>query len=414
MNFNIYQGESEIKLGISHIDNAERNRKIIINIIRNMELTSRQEISILSDLSISTTKRLIEQLLVDNIIIEKKIHGETVQRGRKAKGLCLNGNYGYSIGINIGSYRIDLSILNLAGEVLEEHTTLIDGLNKNAIIKKVIRLVEGEKKKYRNAGKLLGIGLGIVGLVDARNGIVYYCPNLPGWENVELAKQLQEYFNTELFVDDSVRMMALAEKRYGIARDFDNFLYIHIGKGVGSGIVLDNHFYRGKNGISGEFGHMTIKQDGPLCNCGNRGCMEALISTSAIIKSIRTSLDNNIYSSLSSIPENELNIAKISSASKDGDKLAAMVIHDTAENIGIGTTDLMTVFDPGVIIFNGEVMEQLTGILEDVTRIVRIRGIAAISQRTEFYIGKSYRQAGSRGAATAMIEIFVESDFLNI
>ncbi len=379
-----------------------------------MEITSRQEISTLSDLSISTTKRLIEQLLSDAVVIEKAINGKTAQRGRKAKGLCLNGNYGYSIGINIEPDRIDLSTLNLAGEVLEEHTTPIGNSDKNAIIRKVIHLVEDEKSKYSNAGMLLGIGLGIAGLVDARKGIVYYCPNLPGWEDVELAKQLQEHFKAELFVDDSVRMMTLAEKRYGIAGNFDNFLYIHIGTGVGSGIVLDNHFYRGKNGISGEFGHMTIKQDGPLCNCGNHGCMEALVSTGAIMKSIRTSLDNNIYSSLSSIPEKELDIEKVSSASKDGDKLAAMVIHDTAENIGIGTADLMTVFDPGVIIFNGEVMKQLTGILEDVTRIVRIRGIAALSQRTEFFIGKSCHQAGSRGAATAMIEIFVESDFLNI
>ena len=298
--------------------------------------------------------------------------------------------------------------------MLEEHTTPIGNPDKNTIIKKVIRLVEDEKSKYGNAGTLMGIGLGIAGLVDARKGIVYYCPNLPGWENVELGKQLQEHFKTELFVDDSVRMMALAEKRYGIAGDFDNFLYIHIGTGVGSGMVLDNHFYRGKNGISGEFGHMTIKQDGPLCNCGNHGCMEALISTGAIMKSIRTSLDNNIYSNLSTIPEDELDIEKISSASMAGDKLATMIIHDIAENIGIGTTDLMTVFDPGVIIFNGVVMEQLAGILEEVIRIVRLRGIAAISQRTEFYIGNSHRQAGSRGAATAMIEIFVESDILNI
>ena len=298
--------------------------------------------------------------------------------------------------------------------MLEEHTTPIGNPDKNTIIKKVIRLVEDEKSKYGNAGTLMGIGLGIAGLVDARKGIVYYCPNLPGWENVELGKQLQEHFKTELFVDDSVRMMALAEKRYGIAGDFDNFLYIHIGTGVGSGIVLDNHFYRGKNGISGEFGHMTIRQDGPLCNCGNHGCMEALISTNAIMKSIRTSLDNNIYSNLSTIPEDELDIEKISSASMAGDKLATMIIHDIAENIGIGTTDLMTVFDPGVIIFNGVVMEQLAGILEEVIRIVRLRGIAAISQRTEFYIGKSCNSAGSRGAATAMIEKFVESDILNI
>jgi len=271
-----------------------------------------------------------------------------------------------------------------------------------------------EKRKHNDSGHCLGIGLGIAGLVDAIKGIVYYCPNLPGWENVELRKQLQDHFKTELFVDDSVRMMALAEKRYGIAKEFSNFLYIYIGTGVGSGIVLDNRFYRGRNGISGEFGHMTIRQDGPLCNCGNYGCMEALVSTDAILQSLHTSLANNIYSSLRTIPESEITIEKISAAAATGDKLASMVIHSTAENIGIGAADLMNVFDPGVFIFSGEVMEQLDGILDEVTRIVRLRGIAAISGRTQFHVGKSCTSAGSRGAATAMIEKFVESNILNI
>ncbi len=231
---------------------------------------------------------------------------------------------------------------------------------------------------------------------------------------MELRKQLEEHFSSDLFVDDSVRMMTLAEKRYGIAKDFSNFLYIYIGTGVGSGIVLDNSFYRGRNGISGEFGHMTIRQDGPLCNCGSQGCMEALVSTVAILKSVKTSLNHNIYSSLSTIPNNELSIEKISSAARDGDKLAAMIANNTAENIGIGAADLMNVFDPGVIIFSGEVVEKLDGILDEVTRLVRLKGIGAISQRTEFYIGRSHRSAGSRGAATAMIEKFVESDILNI
>jgi len=408
------KGVVNIKQGISHIDNAERNRKVILNIIRDLRSTSRLEVSTLSDLSISTTKRLIEQLLSDGLLMETENSRKNSGRGRKAKNLCLNGSYGYSIGINIEPDRIDMSTLNLAGEVLGERTNHIKNPSREELITKVIQLIRDEQQKHIADGSFLGIGVGIAGLVDARKGIVYYCPNLPGWENVEFTGKLLEYFKTEIFVDDSVRMMTLAEKRYGIAKDFSNFLYIYIGTGVGSGIILDNCFYRGRNGISGEFGHMTIRQDGPLCNCGNRGCMEALVSSRAIIQSVRTSLKNNVYSSLSAVPENKMNIEHISAASMAGDKLAAMISHDAAENIGIGATDLMNVFDPGVIIFSGEVVEQLDGILDEVTRLVRLRGIAAISQRTDFYIGKSHLSAGSRGAATAMIEKFVGSNILNI
>ena len=266
----------------------------------------------------------------------------------------------------------------------------------------------------KNIGRFLGIGVGIAGLVDAREGMVYYCPNLSGWNNVNLKKEIQKKIQTDIVIDDAVRFMALSEKRYGIAKDFDNYLYIYIGSGVGSGIVLNNRFYRGKHGISGEFGHMTIRHDGPICNCGNRGCLEALVSIDAILRMTHEALDNNIYSSLSADSKEGLTFEQIASAALNGDKLAGMILHDTAENIGIGSADLMNVFDPGVIIFNGELFHKYGKILEEVTQIVRLRGIAAISGRTEFHIGESNKWSGSRGAATAIIENYIESDILNI
>ena len=109
-------------------------------------------------------------------------------------------------------------------------------------------------------GPLLGIGIGMAALVSSRTGVVLYSPGLPGWENVPLASMVRECFNVEVLVDDAVRCMALAEKRHGAVRSLDTFLYLYLGAGVGSGIVLDNRMYRGTNGVCGEFGHITVKE----------------------------------------------------------------------------------------------------------------------------------------------------------
>jgi len=118
---------------------------------------------------------------------------------------------------------------------------------------------------------MLGIGIGIAGLVNIRDGVVLYTPNMTGWEDVELGRLVKDHFDVEVIVDDTTRCMALSEKRYGLARDLQNFLYIYIGEGVGSGLILDGRIYRGRHGVAGEFGHITIHPNGNLCNCGNRG-----------------------------------------------------------------------------------------------------------------------------------------------
>ena len=101
-----------------------------------------------------------------------------------------------------------------------------------------------------------------------------------------------------ILVEDRVRCMAVAEKRYGVARDLDTFLYVDLGSGVGSCFFLDNRIYRGKNGIAGELGHVPVKENGPQCNCGNKGCLEVLVSTGSILAAVQSSLRSNVYTQL--------------------------------------------------------------------------------------------------------------------
>jgi len=211
-----------------------------------------------------------------------------------------------------------------------------------------------------------------------------------------------------------VRCMALAEKRYGLGRDLDTFLFLYFGLGVGSGIILDNRIYRGSNGVSGEFGHITVRENGPLCVCGNRGCLEAIASTQAILARVRELLAANVYSTLRGSGA-DLDLPAFYAAALAGDKLASMVIAETEESMGIGVADLINVFDPGTVILAGEVVTNLhEQILDGIQRIVRRRAIHSISQRTQ--IRKSVFEANSAalGAATMVIERLLENEILNL
>ena len=214
-----------------------------------------------------------------------------------------------------------------------------------------------------------------------------------------------------------MRCIALAEKRYGVGVGLSTFLYIYIGRGVGAGIVLDNRFYRGSGGLAGEFGHITVKEQGPLCNCGNRGCLEALVSQDAILRSIQDLIASNVYSSLKQkISGNQpLTLRDIEEAAEAGDKLANMVVHTVGESIGTGVADLVNIFDPGVVILGGEVISHFGDhLIEGITKTVGLRGIHSITQRTRILTSNLEGLVAARGAATLMIERYFGNEILNL
>lgn len=401
---------------MSHIDNAARNRNVLINIIRDRAPLSRKEISGISNLSIATTKRFIEDLLSENLIVEVGLGQKS--RGRKASLLQLNGQYCHTIGVNVFPGNVEVVGIDFRGENFYERAfgevntekDSILPLLRNEIGKTIIFL----KKKRK--GRLLGVGIGIAGLVNTRNGTVLYSPSMQGWENVNLSSMLEHEFHVDIIVDDSVRCMALSEKRYGEAKTLGNFLYIYIGKGVGSGLLLDGRIYRGLHGVAGEFGHITIRENGHLCNCGNRGCLEAHVSITPIIQDVVQSLSEMVHSSLRGILElkGTLTLEDILMESERGDKLANVTINNVSENTGTGIASLVNVFDPGVVILGGEVIDTFGEVLiEGVKRKVRLKAINAISSRTEIVTSRVKRFSAARGAATLLIEKFLDNAILN-
>jgi glucokinase len=330
----------------------------------------------------------------------------------------LNGSFAHAVGVIIQPGMIALSLVDLTGRVVVEQNLPLGQEHSSEVIKRVVGAVKMLKQKYGDSqyGACLGIGFGVAGVIDARQGMVFYCPNLPGWEDIPLAAQLHQTLGQTVIVDDAVRCIALAEKRYGVGQDLDTFLFIYIGRGVGAGIILDNRFYRGSGGLAGEFGHITVKEQGPLCNCGNSGCLEALVSRESILRSVRELIASNVYSSMKhSSDANPLELRDIENAAEAGDKLANMVIHNVGESIGTGVADLVNIFDPGVVILSGEVISHFGDhLIEGITKTVRLRGIHSITRRTRIITSSLQGFVAARGAATMMIEGFFGNEILNL
>jgi predicted NBD/HSP70 family sugar kinase len=402
--------------GLSHIDNADRNRRVLLNTIREKGPLSRVALSRECSLSIATTKRLVDELISQGMAEEGDAVGERKGRGRKPSILRLGSSFGYAVGVEVEPDAVSVSGLSFSGEVIYSRETYPPTGDRNQIeglLLEEIRAAIGDCSAA-DRGPLLGVGVGIAGLVNAREGLVLYSPGLPGWENVPLAASLRGHLATEVIVDDGVRCMALAEKRHGSARDLDTFLFIYLGLGVGSGIILDNRIYRGKNGVAGEFGHITVKENGPLCTCGNRGCLETLASKNAVLARARELLAANVYSTLRE-SAGPLQLADLYAAALAGDKLAGMVIAETEESIGIGIADLINIFDPGTVILAGDVVSNLHElILDGIKRIVRRRAMHSIAQRTEIRRSAFDANSAALGAATMAVERMLENEILNL
>ena len=390
---------------------------MILNAVRENGSLSRVEASKLCNLSIATTKRLVDELIASGMIEEAGAETDRHGRGRKASKLGLRRGYGYALGADVEPGALRLTGIGFDGAVIYRRELAPPTDERPALLALLIEELSAAAAACAadRQGPLRGIGIGMAGLVASRAGVVLYSPGLPGWENVPLASLVRERFSVDVLVDDAVRCMALAEKRHGAVRGLDTFLYLYVGAGVGSGIVLDNRMYRGRNGVCGEFGHITVKEHGPLCKCGNRGCLEALVSTSAIIGRARELLAAGVYSTLRSDPPAELSLEVIYRAAQDGDKLANMVIAETEESIGIGVADLINIFDPGTVILSGEVVEAFHGlILDGIQRIVRRRALHAIAQRTAIIKSAFDSNTSSLGAATLIIERMLENEILNL
>jgi len=391
--------------------NKQSNEIAILNTIREYGPISRVKIAKSLKLSSATITKYINGLIQAGIV--KEDGWEPSKGGRMPVLLRIAPEAMYAIGVDLGGANLRVVVVNLENNIvakITKKTNADEGRDK--VFRRVIDTIhEAIEHSKIEKEKIKGIGIGISGLIDHQRGVSLYCPNIEGWENVPVKRLVEEEFAVDTSVEDSSRAMALAEHWSGVARGIDNFIFVNVGVGIGCAIFIHGKLYRGIGGIAGEFGHITIDEAGPRCNCGNYGCLETLASGPAISRRARQAIEEGVVSLIEKLAEGKLEDITpeiVVEATKRGDKLAFNIMEKTGEYLGIGIADMINIFNPELIVIGAGVSQAGDILLKPLKRTVKARALELSSSMTNIKVSQLGNNGGALGAAIMVLKDIFE------
>ena len=318
---------------------ADFTRSAILACIGSLGPTSRAGLARYLGVSPALITQKTKQLLADGLLVELE-HAPSVG-GRPAQLLGLATDAGGAIGVKLVADHVTLVEVGIGGAILRSQTQPFDAAAPTAIpalVGVVRQFVESATSQ-----RLLGIGVGVPGDVDEQ-GIGTVDSTQLGWQHVPLGQALRTALELPVLVDNNVNAMAVAERLYGQARGQDHALVVTIGTGVGGGLIADGAVYRGSSGGAGEIGHIPALEDGPLCQCGARGCLEALVGQQALVAEGQRR----------GVIGRDAGIEGLRAQADRGDQRAQEVFSAAGHLLGRALAGLVNALDPEVVIISGE------------------------------------------------------------
>ncbi len=265
------------------------------------------------------------------------------------------------IGIDIGGTKISVVIAESNGNILKKETFPTEGAKPpKGTLDRLKRTIHSIMRNLSlNNKDIKGIGIGCVGPLDPKSGIVISPPNLPAWRNVHIKDEFSSEFSLPIIMDNDANAAALGEKFFGAGKNVRNLFYYTVSTGIGGGLVIDGKIYQGASFDAGEVGHATILPDGPMCEyCKKRGCLEILSSGTAIARIAKELVSKDKDSLILKLADNDIN--KITSqvvieAVKKADKTACVIWNDAVRYLGISVANIIQTFNPEMIVIGGGV-----------------------------------------------------------
>ncbi len=313
----------------------------------------------------------------------------------------MNKNQKYAIGVDLGGTSIKLGIVSETGKLINKLSVKTEAeKGPEKVIQKITHSIHEltQHSKY----KIKGIGIGCPGVVTPGKGIVEKPPNFPGWDKVNIGKIITREFNKPVFVDNDANAAAIGELTFGSGKKYNSFIMITLGTGVGGGIVIDKKIYHGDFGAAGEIGHISIDYNGPKCNCGSYGCIEAYAGNQYLRERVREKLKKHPESKMWKLIENDLSKVSprnIQEAAEQGDEFATSVINELGFNLGAAFTSLCNVLDISVFIIGGGISGFGKPLFDAIRKTILQRVMAPIRPRVRVLPAKLKNDAGIKGAS---------------
>jgi glucokinase len=261
-----------------------------------------------------------------------------------------------AIGVDLGGTKIKTVVADKDGHVAGEDLRPTEArLGPDGVI---ARIADSARQACAQAGvdsgETIGVGISSPGPVNPQKGIVTDAPNLPGWHNIHITKLVQDATGLPALLENDANAAAYGECLFGAAKALLHVVYVTLGTGIGGGLIIDGSIYEGASGAAGEVGHLVVLPDGPICNCGNRGCVESLASGPAIARDAARLVTDGRAPKLAHLAEGRTLTAElVLEAARDGEDAAREVLHRAGYYLGLGLTGLLNVFDPQALVLGG-------------------------------------------------------------
>ena len=304
------------------------------------------------------------------------------------------------IGVDVGGMSIKAGIVDDSGKILYKDSVPTGPLRpQSEIVSDIVRLIENVVNNSDiDKHEILSVGVGLPGAYDSEKGKVIFCNNI-NLNNCCLSKEIQKYINIPVYLNNDANCAALAEY-FNIGQKLKCFITVTLGTGIGGGIIIDGKIFSGFNGAGGEVGHMVIKDDTSLCNCGRSGCWEKFASVTALISQTKVAMQKDKNSVMHKISNGNVTGKTAFDAAKQGDKTATDVVNNYFSYVATGITNLINIFQPDMIVIGGAISKEGDYLLNPIKEICLTKCYAAgLCENTKFKIASLGNDAGIIGAA---------------
>ncbi|MER7822825.1 MULTISPECIES: ROK family transcriptional regulator [unclassified Streptomyces] len=378
-----------------HRANLER----VVRAVRLAGSLTQAEIARATGLSAATVSNIVRELK-DGGTVEVT---DTSAGGRRARSVSLSGDAGIVIGVDFGHTHLRVAVGNLAHQVLAEESEPLDvdaswtdGFDRaEALVGRLIADIGVGLEK------VIGVGLGVPGPIDVESGTLGSTAILPGWAGINPRQELSQRLGVPVYVDNDANLGALGELVWGSGRGVKDLAYIKVASGVGAGLVINGQIYRGPGGTAGEIGHITLDESGPVCRCGNRGCLETFTAARYVLPLLQGTHGP------------ELTMERVVELARDGDPGCRRVITDVGRHIGSGVASLCNLLNPSRVVLGGSLAEAGELVLAPIRESVGRYAIPSAARQLSVLTGNLGGRAEVLGALALVLSEMGDSTLLS-
>jgi glucokinase-like ROK family protein len=385
-------------------EGKDQNRSRIFSILASRHRVSRPELAEETGLSRATIAILVDELFDRGLA--RAVGLGSSSGGRPPTLVEFNPDAAFALGASMQDYQWTVVRTNLNGDIADRETSAMSDPSPEAAVNAISSCVSRLRERARGKRLLPSIGVGTPGLVDMRSGVIVSASDM-GWSNVGFGTLVQERTDLPAIVANRSKVAALAEYWYDSTTGVQDLIYATVGTGVAAGIIHRGELYLGTNSSAGELGHITVLPDGPVCACGNRGCLQQLVSEDAIAQrarvALRASHDGALMEAVGNHPE-QLVASQVLEAAEAADPTALQVVGEAADFLAIGVATLINLFNPQVVYLGGPVIEQSATMYARVAEQVQKRAMAYPLSALSIRQGTFGSEAGAVGAAVLVLK----------